>query len=580
MKRKVSVILGICILMLIALSSCSLDEALDRLQGNKYIEWGWAEIDTASVDAVVAIVDNMSKNEVTVGEGGNLSLEDNPALESIKNALDALAGEGPSGNVSLNLREERADIIQKNGILASQSETEKNNLNNSVTAALNGATRDKFVDEMKQSAPADQSNAAKGSMALTAAVIDEVKKQIDDSGELADDNALKPIFDTLDTLQKELDSKSKNNEALTKADVVQVQMITNLVNSAASVVGSGVFEGSSADEIVNDPAVKSLINDAVVLSNTTKALSGDVDLLTIPAIGDIIGMINDSNDESSDEPSPAPAARARVLRVMSFESDEQENDQDEGFTWDGDVLVSPPMGEIDPDDKSTSVEIMHGFLEDLFACSKNGNGVYQLPADFRTRLNAMANLSVAYDVMYSVIPTIDAARTGAFSYIADQRKASLGNALDYIYSSVLAILDRVLADKDLSFIDEFNEFLSLNSWISTGDMNPDTQLRIQKDLIDAFGIKVDASGSPNSSESDETNGNMPVESNEDILKQIMYSIEDDLLTKTDVIDKMMAVGDFDIMEYFGSDEDVDSFRELVEKMYSDMRNEENEEVQG
>ena len=578
MKRKVSVILGICILMLIALSSCSLDEALDRLQGNKYIEWGWAEIDTASVDAVVAIVDNMSKNKVTVGEGGNLSLEENPALDSIKNALEALAGEGPSGNVALNLGD-RSEIIKTNGILASQSETEKNNLNNSVTAALNGATRDKFVDEMKQSAPADQSDAAKGSMALTAAVIDEVKKQIEgDDGQI--DSSLKPIFDTIDTLQKELDSKSKNDEALTKADVVQVQMITNLVNSAASVVGSGVFEGSSADEIVNNTAVKSLINDAVVLSNTTKALSGDVDLLTIPAIGDIIGMINDSNDESSEEPSPAPAARARVLRVMSFESDEQENDQDEGFTWDGDVLVSPPMGEIDPDDKSTSVEIMHGFLEDLFACSKNGDGVYQLPADFRTRLNAMANLSVAYDVMYSVIPTIDVAKTGAFSYIADQRKASLGNALDYIYSSVLAILDRVLADKELSFIDEFNEFLSLNRWISTGDMKPDTRLRIQKDLIDAFGIYVDASGSPNSSESDETNGNMPVESNEDILKQIMYSIKADLLTKTDVIDKMMAVGDFDIMEYFGSDEDVDSFRELVEKMYSDMENEETEEVQG
>ena len=228
MKRKVSVILGICTLMLIALSSCSLDEALDRLQGNKYIEWGWAEIDTASVDAVVAIVDNMSKNEVTVGEGGNLSLEDNPALESIKNALDALAGEDSSGNVSLDLGEERADIIQNNGILASQSETEKNNLNNSVTAALNGATRDKFVDEMKQSAPAEQSDAAKGSMALTAAVIDEVKKQIKgDDGQI--DSSLQPIFDTIDTLQKELDSKSKNNEALTKADVVQVQMITNLV---------------------------------------------------------------------------------------------------------------------------------------------------------------------------------------------------------------------------------------------------------------------------------------------------------------------------------------------------------------
>ena len=556
----------------------ALDEALDRLQGNKYIEWGWAEIDTASVDAVVAIVDNMSKNEVAVGDDGNLSLEGNPALGSIKNALEALAGEGSSENVSLVLGD-RANIIKDNGILASQSETEKNNLNNSVTAALNGATRDKFVDEMKQSAPADQSDAAKGSMALTAAVIDEVKKQIEgDDGQI--DSSLKPIFDTIDTLQKELDSKSKNDEALTKADVVQVQMITNLVNSAASVVGSDVFEGSSADEIVNNPAVKSLINDAVVLSNTTKALSGDVDLLTIPAIGDIIGMINNSNDESSDEPSPAPAARARVLRVMSFESDEQENDQDEGFTWDGDVLVSPPMGEIDPDDKSTSVEIMHGFLEDLFACSKNGDGVYQLPADFRTRLNAMANLSVAYDVMYSVIPTIGDARTGAFSYIADQRKASLGNALDYIYSSVLAILDRVLADKDLSFIEEFNEFLSLNSWISTGDMDPNTKLRIQRDLIDAFGINVDASGSPNSSESDETNGNMPVESNEDILKQIMYSIKADLLTKTDVIDKMMAVGDFDIMEYFGSDEDVDSFRGLVEKMYSDMENEETEEVQG
>ena len=60
MKRKVSVILGICILMLIALSSCSLDD----LQGNLYLKSGLIDYKNSNLDGSKEIVENMKKANV------------------------------------------------------------------------------------------------------------------------------------------------------------------------------------------------------------------------------------------------------------------------------------------------------------------------------------------------------------------------------------------------------------------------------------------------------------------------------------------------------------------------------------
>lgn len=61
MKRKVSVILGICILMLIALSSCSLDD----LQGNLYLKSGLIDYKNSNLDGSKEIVENMKKANVS-----------------------------------------------------------------------------------------------------------------------------------------------------------------------------------------------------------------------------------------------------------------------------------------------------------------------------------------------------------------------------------------------------------------------------------------------------------------------------------------------------------------------------------
>ena len=85
---------------------------------------------------------------------------------------------------------------------------------------------------MSQEAPQEQSDAAKGTMALTNSLISKITDSMRGDGE--DSEMPAEIKDVLDTLKEELASKSKQTESLSKAEVLQVQMVTNLVSSVAN----------------------------------------------------------------------------------------------------------------------------------------------------------------------------------------------------------------------------------------------------------------------------------------------------------------------------------------------------------
>lgn len=309
MKRKVSVILGICILMLIALSSCSLDD----LQGNLYEKMGLIDIENPSAQKVSELVDSIEtakppeedENKWVSASGSNdekiLNVSNIDGFKDIAKAIDEISNESGSGNLEITIDSDTAELITKNGILKPQDK-EKEELYASLGSALGSTSGTKnLVDSMSQEAPQEQSDAAKGTMALTNSLISQITDSMVGDGE--DSEMPAEIKDVLDTLKKELESKSKQTESLSKAEVLQVQMVTNLVSSVAN-AANVLKENENEDmsELMKKDEVIAIMDDLTLLSNVTNALSGSTSVLSIPNISELIqSFTNSSNGDGSQE---------------------------------------------------------------------------------------------------------------------------------------------------------------------------------------------------------------------------------------------------------------------------------------
>lgn len=307
MKRKVSVILGICILMLIALSSCSLDD----LQGNLYEKMGLIDIENPSAQKVSELVDSIEtakqeKGKEWVSVEGDQQTLNVANIEGFKDIADAIESIGKdSGTVTEDLKitidSDTAKLITENGILKPQDK-EKEELYASLGSALGSTSGTKnLVDSMSQEAPQEQSDAAKGTMALTNSLISRITDSMGGDGE--DSEMPAEIKEVLDTLKEELASKSKQTESLSKAEVLQVQMVTNLVSSVAN-AANVLKENENEDmsELMKKDKVIAIMDDLTLLSNVTNALSGSTSVLSIPNISELIqSFTNSSNGDGSQE---------------------------------------------------------------------------------------------------------------------------------------------------------------------------------------------------------------------------------------------------------------------------------------
>ena len=309
MKRKVSVILGICILMLIALSSCSLDD----LQGNLYEKMGLIDIENPSAQKVSELVDSIEtakpseedENKWVSDSGSNdekiLNVSNIDGFKDIAKAIYEISNESGSGNLEITIDSDTAELITKNGILKPQDK-EKEELYASLGSALGSTSGTKnLVDSMSQEAPQEQSDAAKGTMALTNSLISQITNSMGGNGE--DSEMPAEIKDVLDTLKEELESKSNQTESLSKAEVLQVQMVTNLVSSVAN-AANVLKENENEDmsELMKKDEVIAIMDDLTLLSNVTNALSGSTSVLSIPNISELIqSFTNSSNGDGSQE---------------------------------------------------------------------------------------------------------------------------------------------------------------------------------------------------------------------------------------------------------------------------------------
>ena len=273
-------LLPLLILFLMLLASCSLDSFVDAMAGNAFAGNNNANADYVS-NAVVSMKPSVIPEGALTSDSLNFS-----KLDDFKSIADAFGDD----NATVSLRKEYANIINQNGLLAPQEDS--TSLYNSLSGAL-GSTSGiaSLSDQLAESAPGDQSNAAKGSIALVLNLIEQIPGKDDDTLD-------ESISGMLDKLTASLKNKVGQTDNLSKAEVLQVQIITNTVVSIANAADE--LKDLNQDNILENDDVSDAIDGLTLLSSLQNNLDSDVSMINVPDVSDIISTVLGTGSSSEE----------------------------------------------------------------------------------------------------------------------------------------------------------------------------------------------------------------------------------------------------------------------------------------
>ena len=271
-------LLPLLILFLMLLASCSLDSFMDAMSGNSF-----AGSNNANADYVSSAVDsmeNVSTKDALEENSTTIDFEKLSEFEAIAKAF------GSADVLKVNLGD-YADEVRNYGLLSPQKDS--TSLYNSLSGAL-GSTSGiaSLSDQLAESAPKDQSDAAKGSIALVLALTKTIKvDELDDS-----------VKSMLTNLTESLDDKIEQTGNLSKAEVLQVQIITNTVVSIANAADE--LKDLNQDNILENPNVSDAIDGLTLLSSLQNNLDSDVSMINVPDVSDIISTVLGTGSSSGE----------------------------------------------------------------------------------------------------------------------------------------------------------------------------------------------------------------------------------------------------------------------------------------
>lgn len=121
---------------------------------------------------------------------------------------------------------------------------------------------------------------------MIASALGEVTYDINES--LIEAGLPEGLTNAIGTMIEDLNKKAEAREKkLTKAEVLQVQLITNFVVSVSDVT-------TSKNELdIDSPEIQSLVNEAIVLSKYTESIKG-IDMIRVPSSDLLSDYITDN----------------------------------------------------------------------------------------------------------------------------------------------------------------------------------------------------------------------------------------------------------------------------------------------
>ena len=312
MGKRIVNVLTVCIVLLFALSSCSLDSALDALSGNVYGKLG-VKFDNPAADATKETIDKTVATKPETGSGlvtdddGNVTAIDVAEIEGFKDFSNALKEIGDGSAIIDDAV--LAERIATNGLLTPMGSEAKNEFNTNIANTLlnsDPSVKEEFVSYLGESASVENSKAAKNSLSIADTILE---KAVGAAGDKISGDLKVLIAD----IQVSLKSTIEKDDDLTNAELTQVQMVTNMVTSVTNVIvainndtGSGEGEGSMPD--LSNPVYSNAIDDLTVLSQVSAEMSSaGVSSLSIPDVSSIIsslqGMFTGGSSSSDNDAS-------------------------------------------------------------------------------------------------------------------------------------------------------------------------------------------------------------------------------------------------------------------------------------
>lgn len=267
-KKKISILALFTIILL--LSSCDVTTLLDTFKGNAYEEvFNIDLVGEQAQEAVEAVTE--ASEPVEVDEATFES--DNPDLDM--DDIVVIDGKVPT--------------------LPEQSDEEKEELKSTVAKSLSGSSTDDFLEGLEEEADEEQAAAAKNSAVVVNSLLDDLT----DSENL--DGLDQDIQDQIGELAEDLQLELPENP--TQADVLAVQLASNLVNSLSSVLSLIDEEGEVdlEDEDVVDGLLE-VVSDAAFMLKVAKAQGSTSDLINSLDLTELINMFSDDSGSSADTP--------------------------------------------------------------------------------------------------------------------------------------------------------------------------------------------------------------------------------------------------------------------------------------
>ena len=467
-KKKLSIVL-IAISLILLLTACdgSISETLKNIMGpfhgkNVYVDAGLIKPSTVGLD----MVKDASKTETTKGDDIEKDANGNVKINSETKGLGSVIAsinEATGSTVEFTINDQELNkIVSTNGFLQPQNDAQKKKLNEGI-AKVNESTSEVKLFSEEMAKPSSNSNAAKGTLAVAASVINEVttKMNLNDTQK----NALNEI-------SKSLTAKAKSEGTLSQGEVLQAQMITNLVASSASAIKE--IQNNNFD--INNSKIKDFIDESISVINVSKTLAGGSILDVTTLLGSLLPMMNNSNkDNNNNEPTPQGSLVARSLSRDASGNSSTDNDdnkelkeflrtgilkvpsalEDFGYKEDGSQASKE---EAEESKKSTlaSFTVIKDIIRSLYAVEKDGSFNRSLAY---ARLDANAYLFKYYQNLVAVLGLDNAEVNAELKNYVAGKFAKVETAT--LINAILGFTSTQLNDLSLLFLEDSNSLFDI-----------------------------------------------------------------------------------------------------------------------
>ena len=292
MRRKLIGVLVLSVLLLFSFASCSLDGILDATQGNKFGQNGSSEA-AENLSGILQSTMADSTTEDKIGEINGAIENDVLDLSKIS-GFDELAEAFSGKETELTLEIQLEDValrdnIQNHGIVTPLTGDAKLEFEKTVNQAIAGDVK-ALADSMKNTLTGTNAEATRNTIAVTQKLLGQVVSEL--NNEEQNDDIPAELKDTLNKLNDQLVEKAKPEAVINNADLLQIQLVTNVITTVSSIITE--MPSEEGGEVDFDMFVGAADDLRLISKTSLKLKEGGVNTIDIGSLSDIIQSFIDS----------------------------------------------------------------------------------------------------------------------------------------------------------------------------------------------------------------------------------------------------------------------------------------------